>query len=316
MKRNTNIPLSIGMSGKYKIEIKRNNTIIKETDWFDNLITDYGISNAKEDIILRCVVGTGVTTPTVLDLKLEQQIAFIDQHPVISNSIENNKKATVYKFTFPKGSVIGNITEVGVSNWGSTDKIISRSLITDSNNIPTALTITDIDELSVYYKILMSVSFADSPVYVLNYNNTNYNVKIKRLFKHIPAVDSSYGYLGSFSGNYSFRSMVYGDYPLSNVNDNSNTPFPNANNTTNSVNYVSYGIIEQVIEKGSNFVIRKVILKNTEYNDARGIRYFPLISGDFYINYSSLYYFEFDPPLVKTNTQELSFTYKVSWGRD
>ena len=316
MKANKSTLLSIGMSGKYKIEIKRNNTIIKETDWFDNLITDYGISNAKEGEIERCEVGTGTTTPSILDLKLEQRIAFIDQNPTVSNSIENNKKATVYKFTFPKGSVIGNITEVGVSDWGNTNRIISRSLITDSNNVPTALTITDIDELSVYYKILMSVSFVDSPVYVLNYNNINYNVKIKRLFKRVPAVDSSYGRLGRLSANYQHMSMVYGDYPLSNVSDNSNTPFPNANNTTNSVYRVYYGIIVQVIEKGSNFVIMKVILKNTEYNDVRGIRYFPLINNDFYINNSSLYYFEFDPPLVKTNTQELSFTYKVSWGRD
>ena len=320
------IPLNIGLKGQYKIEIKRNNTIIKETDWFDNLITDYGISNAKEGEIERCEVGTGTTTPSILDLKLEQRIAFIDQHPTVSNSIENNKKATVYKFTFPKGSVIGNITEVGVRYYNSAS-LFSRSLITDSNNIPTALTITDIDELTVYYKILIKFPTEDTQPFTIVNNGVTHTVIGRRILK-TKAIPHYFANLTSVLNNNDTTSWVAtsSNFILS---DNPNGGYLFDKNNNDDYNYI-YGYSDEIklvdyldINPDLPELTTKIILNHTVCNWSDGIKYVAALNkmfNSFYVDGSngtwSLYYFEFDPPLVKTNEQELHITYKMTWGRE
>ena len=174
---------------------------------FDNLITDYGISKAGDTTYYPlgiCLVGTGTTTPTVNDINLDQYLNQTRETGDTVYSIENNKLAEVRKYTFTKGSVVGNITEVGVANgYGSitvsNQNLVSRTLITDSNNVPLALTVTSLDELTVYYKFLYSVSMNDTPVYVFTNNGVNHNVKLRRVCKHLPALNGNYGYFGGLS---------------------------------------------------------------------------------------------------------------------
>ena len=321
--------IHIDLKGQYKIEIKRNNTIIKETDWFDNLITDYGLLEYKRSLYssdFECHIGTGTATPSVSDTKLETHFKTSDTAGRSSLVEENKKAACIYKFTFPKGSVIGNITEVGVRYYNSAS-LFSRSLITDSNNIPTALTITDIDELTVYYKILIKFPTEDTQPFTIVNNGVTHTVIGRRVLKN-KAHPHYFADLTSVLNNNDSTSWVAtsSNFILS---DNPNGGYLFDKNNNDDYNYI-YGYSHEIklvdyldINPDLPELTTKIILNHTVCNWSDGIKYVAALNkmfNSFYVDGSngtwSLYYFEFDPPLVKTNEQELHITYKMTWGRE
>ena len=322
----------IGLKGQYKIEIKRNNTIIKETDWFDNLITDYGLLEYKKYRHIdsfECHIGTGTGTPSVSDTKLETRLKTSDTSNRSSLVEENKKAACIYEFTFPKGSVIGNITEVGVKYYyGSV--LFSRSLITDSNNVLTALTITDIDELTVYYKILIKFPTEDTQPFTIVNNGVTHTVIGRRILK-TKAIPHSWANLtsvlseGDGEGILGYSSNFILSDNLNNSNDRLFKPIDSYNYNYDYIHNSDNGVssVDQLtINPNLPELTSKIILKHAHCNWSTGIKYVAALNRMFKYfhpdgsNTGFLYYFEFDPPLVKTDEQELHITYKVTWGRE
>ena len=317
--------LHIDLKGQYKIEIKRNNTIIKETDWFDNLITDYGLLEYKRSLYssdFECHIGTGTATPSVSDTKLETHFKTSDTVGRSSLVEENKKAACIYKFTFPKGSVIGNITEVGVSYYDSAS-LFSRSLITDSNNIPTALTITDIDELTVYYKILIKFPTEDTQPFTIVNNGVTHTVIGRRVLKNRAHPGYSAN-LTSMVGQTDSRGMAVTDSTAI-LSDNPNGGYLFKGNFNYIYSYDSGIRLVDYLDINPDLpeLTTKIIVNHTVCNWSNGIKYVAALNkmfNSFYVDDGnstwSLYYFEFDPPLVKTDEQELHITYKMTWGRE
>ncbi len=315
------IPLNIGLKGQYKIEIKRNNTIIKETDWFDNLITDYGIkriyrtNNFLDSNLTHCLIGTGGTAPKVSDTSLS--VFFKKTSGSLNNSTTvGNNTNSIYRYVFPKGSVIGNITEVGCSD--GVNSLVSRSLITDSNNEVLPLEVTDQDELIVYYNFITKHSSADGNPFTLLFNGVNHTVTLRRINKNnASSLDSA---VNVFPKKVSSNILlgISGAYNKDKFNNTTNNPFVD--------------IEDEHIYIGSNVIVTNKSFTDNSYtatityprdilNFTSGVRYIALALEDFRnygsskFNMCSKYYFEFDPPLMKTRSEELQFTYKVTWSR-
>ena len=159
---------SIGFDGFYLIEVIQQDGTLKQGSGlntpFKNLLLDNFFKTVSPlgngDTISAepayCKVGTGSTPPSPVDTYLASQVARIGrsgQSYTYSNSIATGYwRQVATPFTFPVGSVVGNISEIGVSNYEDS-LLLSRSLIKDGLGNPTTITLTATDQLKVKYTL-------------------------------------------------------------------------------------------------------------------------------------------------------------------
>lgn len=156
------INIGAGISGEYRLVVtKPDGTVSTDTGWFKNLIVNQGLdrigNGGLNPIFNYCRVGTGNSTPAVTQTSLDAQIAA--SNAIGAATSNTNEGAPLYRTTlvntcvFPQGSVIGNITEVGIG-WATTGTtLFSRALILDNLGFPTSITLVAIDQLTVYYRV-------------------------------------------------------------------------------------------------------------------------------------------------------------------
>lgn len=170
----------IQFSGRYKLQVRRQGRLIRDTGWFDNLITDEGLESLglARDIGAYVMVGTGNAPPLVTDLTLQAQVASHQTNtaPNKSSSTGVETSGTRYGWTrltmpFAQGVVIGNIAEVGIG-WDSTH-VFSRSLV----NPP--ISIIAIDQLTVVYELRMYLPTSDVTGGPISIGGQNYNYTIR-----------------------------------------------------------------------------------------------------------------------------------------
>ena len=287
----------LGLSGQYRVEIKRNGIIIKETDWFDNLITNTGLDYLGSDrTVFKCKVGTGTSAPNVLDFSLSNELASVHLHidgvyssntaVQVTNSLEPNFITSyTYNCVFPQGAVVGNITEVGIGPV--TEGLFSRALITDSNNVPTSLTLLAIDQLTLYYKLTVApvISVTNGSV-TINSVVYNYTCQLTN-----PAA--------------AFNTPLFLDRP---------TVFTLANfKTASLVDLGSCGHTPLNYVNGSYTKGFKINCPIDVGNHADGIS----IMNVYFNNNGErgIFKYTFARPIIKTNTQVLTLDLTRSWGR-
>jgi hypothetical protein len=155
-----NKPKGFGLAGRYRMVVRdaQTHNIVRETDWFDNLIVDAGLNRigvSSVASIERAYIGTGTTTPAVGDTTLAAQSATSSvAAPATAASNSGSPDyitTTTYGYRFNAGTLNGNYTEVGVG-WTS-PSIFSRALILDGGGSPTTITVTSSQYLDVYYQI-------------------------------------------------------------------------------------------------------------------------------------------------------------------
>lgn len=176
-------------AGRFKCLVsKPGQAPYKETDWFDNLITNQGLdsignSNPYGPVDFRICpnigVGTGSTTPAVTDTTLD---AFLAAWPVYGQynpapSIVNSYVAgspayysSVMTYTYSVGAAAGNLTEIGTGYYTSGDttfKVFSRALIVDGGGSPTTLTILSDEILTVVYELRCYLDQTDNTYSIL-----------------------------------------------------------------------------------------------------------------------------------------------------
>ena len=303
----------IGMSGQYRIEVRRTGQIVKETDWFDNLITDNGLELiGKPDAAFSlsyCQVGNGTSIPAVNQTALDNKIgvSLISSYgsPITSNSgAPNYIGSRTYTYVFTQGAVVGNVSEVGISPV-ITGNLFSRALITNTNGDPTTLTLLAIDQLTIYYKINIQPTLT-SNISSVNISGVPYTYTIK------PIALSSFfhGSLYKFgftndSAQYStfFQTTGYTPASTSITNSSSGTAF------SSSPDISAYITGSRI----TNFTYTIPIATG---NYASGIIGIDLALG--YANGyqpNAKYNITFDAPIIKTNTQVLTLSASISWGR-
>lgn len=164
------INLSIKLAGEMRVVVNRPDGTIHDTGWFNNLILNQGldrIGSATNTVIGYAQVGTGTSTPVATQVGLDSPVAGSAQQTLPNGGITNSGNPTYnsnisWFFTFAQGAVVGNITEIGVG-WasGTGNTLFSRALILDNAGLPTSITVTSIDQLTVYYRLTITPPVTD-----------------------------------------------------------------------------------------------------------------------------------------------------------
>jgi len=160
--------LNSKMVGRYKIDVSsKNGETLKTSGWFNNLITNNGKDRygyyARNSLMSTCQVGTSNQTPAATDVSLITLLASTTSRTIVSQTTSTSPYSTsvVYQYTFPIGSVSGNIAEVGVG-WGVSSSLFSRALIVDGGGNPTTLTVLSDEQLTVTYELVLLLPTVDA----------------------------------------------------------------------------------------------------------------------------------------------------------
>lgn len=158
------------LKGIFSIEVIRGNGLI-ENYQAPNLVLDSGIAIAtanatgitSDSLLTNCVVGTGATPPAVTDTALVSQLGVSPNGVRQSGTYSYNSgtdeisAVTVMRYAFTLGSIVGNISEIGIRPSSQTN-LFSRALIVDGGGSPTTITVTASDQLIVNYTLTGTIS--------------------------------------------------------------------------------------------------------------------------------------------------------------
>jgi hypothetical protein len=323
---------TIRMSGKFKITVRRNGLPHLETDWFSNLVLNQGLdgigtanisSNIWSAPFNYCQLGTGTSTPVATQTQLDNQIAnapYSTSNGSISSPIAPNYSRTgTQNFIFAQGSVIGTVAEVGVGPV-ATGSLMARTLIVNGGGVPTPITLTAIDQVTVTYAVTFTVPTA--PVtggsVVLDgvtYGYTAYPHYITSSGGSNPAtfglpsgITTDWRWCGLSGSTSNFMSFYpAGTAVPSDVLTRSDIP------SAGALGY-SFGT-SCTYAPGSYTAVSTAVIQPAWANFAGGIQgirtffYMGLYWGGYY------YYYNFDTPIPKDNTKRLTLQFSQSWSR-
>ena len=157
---------NVKLGGKYKLVITKPDGSTTETGFMDNLVLNQGLDLYGEYGIscnlFYCQVGTGNTPVNASQTTLTTYLANVGggRNSYVNNGSPTWSNSTTNLYIFAQGAVVGNIAEIGVST-APTAGLFSRALIVDDSGNPTTITLTSIDQLTVYYVITQVSTLTD-----------------------------------------------------------------------------------------------------------------------------------------------------------
>lgn len=300
-----------GIQGLFQAVLRRYNADGTYTDkvgadWQENLITNFGMNGAYNNLLYQYVsVGTGSTAPAETDTALVARLATQQQsaQPTITSTTSSPYyNEYTYNFTFTTGAVVGNITELGL-HYSSTSytSLVTRALFKDGSGVPTSIPVTAEDQLIITYKIRIYLP-ENTTTNVFTVNGTDYTVTLR------PAQLSS--------------------------TRNSSTVL------SNGIGLTQIGGLSVTSYYGGSAVIGPITGTPTGTNgsDTVTVTRAAYVTGNFYADYTisfalasanrnqlqvwthstpcpSYWQWSVSPAITKTNTQTLSFTHRVTWAR-
>lgn len=296
---------NLGVQGFYKLTVSKDKEckeVVKESGWMPNLITNAGMNRIGDSKFVyghvdrEWHVGSGNTTPDYTDTALETPIASTsyDGYP---NARGTTGTYAYYRYVrqFDQGAAEGNIAEVGIGPDGG--DLFSRALVVDDQGNPTTITVLDNEFLTLSYELRINIpqsDFLSTVNFVVDGSNVSTDITMRAA-----GVDSdkywgerSYYYLGVCSqfraGNHTMGPISDRDLTGDVGDVTTNTYVENSHEITGSAHF---GLNEANYTGGVNYIF------------IRGAAGF----GSWKAN--------FDPPLDKDNTKELTFDFGVSWTR-
>lgn len=309
--------MQTGLTGEYNLVVTRPDGSTTETGWFKNLILDQGLDRIgiSGNVINYCQIGTGTTAPSFTQTSLQSYTAGCQNTSisVVNAGSPTYSSAHTIAYPFAQGAVVGNMAEIGVGWLATGNNLFSRALITDSGGNPTTITVTSIDQLTVYYKITFIPDLNIGTGQVILAGSTYDYVS------SLAYAGSVYSANGLFVG-YDFYSPGYGaGSPYAAAPASTTTLGPN---TTGLTNEQSFGVNGQFGPQGST----AAYINNTYYRDTTwfvpvgivnftggigGVRpVFGSYPGD-----TGYYKYIFTPAIPKDNTKTFSLTFRISWAR-
>jgi len=158
--------MSLNISGEYKLVVTSSNGDVKETEWIKNLILDQGLNRlgySAPSAMAYCHVGTGTTPPLYTQTSLAIRLAttaLSGSSSDVNLGAPTYATTKTYQYVFTTGSIVGDISEVGVG-WNTTTGLFSRMLVTNEG-IATPVTVGAQDQLVIFYKITVSPNLSDT----------------------------------------------------------------------------------------------------------------------------------------------------------
>lgn len=176
------IALNFGIEGYFNLVVRDSKTlkIKRETGFFKNIITDYGLNRLGSGGIFNgCSVGSGTSTPSATDTQLQSQIARTTTILAASTVMSSGAPyytARVYTYRFPEGAAAGNLSEVGINAATATPfQLWSRALIVDGSGNPTTITVFSNEVLDVVYECRVYAMESDVTGGPITLLGTQYN---------------------------------------------------------------------------------------------------------------------------------------------
>lgn len=297
----------IGISGAFHIQKFKGYQLTYDSGEFGNLITDNGVDYLGNSFayIKRMDLGSGNSAPAFSDVQLDALIvskAASDSSSNVLLTEDDGAGGTNYiqrwstSATFAEGEAAGNISEIGMGPSNSADPLFSRALIKDTNGDPTTITVLSDEILIVTYYLYFHKPSQDLFTGVVD----GYTITARAYRNHVIVEDYLNWPLSAYYKHQRFvldfatarpQAIIAHDAnPTSTSGASSATSFSNAA-------YVS-GTYERTF--------------TAFWAIDRGNMNIQTINIDAFI---LSYQFGFDPAIPKTADDELTFTFKLSWGR-
>lgn len=306
------LEIKVRLSGQYQCVLNEGTGREVRTPWFDNLVTNIGLDKLATTSVSPFTygsIGTGTTTPANSDTTLQ---SFTAQSTSITTDSQSNGGASAYvgqmqiHYTYAQGAVVGNMAEVGCG-WGTSGtNLFSRARILDGGGSPTTLTVTSLDQLTVYYKLTVSPVTSDITgsvtISAVSYSYTG------RLANAANFWGSPYACLSFASGSYA-PAGLYSSGP---ANTYPSTSTLGAITTTPSGTTTSGGSASSAAYTAGNYYLDNTLtLGPTQGNSAGGI-------GCVLLNFgpaAAAFQYSFSPVIPKDNTKTLTLVTRFSWSR-
>lgn len=286
-----------------KLEIRGADGQLKqETDWFDNLVLNQGLNMmATQSWFNACRVGTGNSTPSENQTGLDSLLATTTT--VVSEVNGGVAAAPYYKWTrktfrFSAGAAAGNISEVSVcgDNYPNITSW-NRALIKDANGNPLTKTVLPSETLDVIVEMRMHIDHADKTG-IIDFGGgvvRNYTMRPMGINSMKGNANHKHGLAFSIPTG-RFAACYTGGIGSITSEPSGKIGYTNASHTTHGYTQDSFK------------------LKCTSKFD-QGVATGSIESMSIQWPNACFYQLEFDSPITKTATHELSITTEISWGR-
>lgn len=310
---------SVKLGGQFRLVVSKDaecKQIVKDTDFFDNLITNTGMNrigevttNASQSIQAfhnlcgRFVVGAGSAEPQFTDTALQNPVAFASSNVGLVSESSNYERGW-YEITvrhqFGQGQAVGNLSEIGIQHTSASGPLWSRALILDRQGNPTTITVLPDDFLTCYYTLRIMIPKEDA-VFNIDVDYDEDGIVPTVVTGRPLAANSSepiggwglqtvvgFGSLQFFTGGLADPTALN---PLG-----SSAASPTSN----------FSIVPYVTNSFQRYVTSTLGLNqhNSQMLRTAGLT---ALMGCWQI--------EFDPPLQKNNTQIMQVTFGYSWAR-
>lgn len=302
---NLNIAQQVG--ARFKLVARKASTheITKESAWSDNLVLDSGLTQMLTGTWYNlCLVGSGASTPIASQTQLDSFIASTATVQVATTSGIQVAAEPYYHwirrtYRFGEGVAAGNLREVAIG-WAN-NACWNRALIRDELGNPTTLTIFSDEYLDVVVEIRNYLTRTSTGSF--NYLDKLGNVISTHTYTCKSFLVSSGTTLGpvSFMGFNTFSGAITDD-----VSATITGSIVSGIGTT-----ALAGTIVSPFKKQSKPVI-------TLTNGIGTLRSFTTRVMGVGVDASGTgcgYKWQIEPPIVKNNTTELTFTMSVTIGR-
>lgn len=315
-----------GMQGKYRFEVRREGRLRVQTDWQPNLILDQGrvrlmqssVASGPASFYGYCHVGTGTSAPSVSQTQLDARVQAIQVQGgnifLNSSGSPNYVRSATVSYSFAQGTVTGVISEVGVG-WAATGAtLFSRTLLVNGNGDPAPLTLTSMDQLTVYYSFSIVPNLAPlSGAVVLESNTYTYTVYNQGLgvsgyYFSSPSIASPW--FTCAEQTYGIQMYVGGPGSVRSADIVTSSGYLSG---TVSPTYGPSMVRNVSLNLTTFTMTTTLIIPPSACNVSGGIKALGLFNQVANSNFPSMYY-EFDTPVPKTNTKEFVVVYESQFG--
>lgn len=297
------IQIHNGLGARFKLQVKKaeTNKITNESAWSENIVLDSGLARMSAGHWFdRCCVGTGNSTPVASQVALDSFLASTTTKQKTESFVETATEPYHYgariTWRFGVGVAAGNISELGIG-WGN-NALWDRALVKDTNGNPTTITVLSdeyldvISEIRVYPKKSISGSFnllSKSGAVISTHN-----------FVGMPCIiAATVDPVAIALGRLTIKNGAMGN-SVSGIPSGSSIALVGDKSIVKSYpTQTSFKAVCTVGMTNGNGVHKSLMVE----------LYGPLLWVQ------PAYKFEIDPPISKTELQEMTYTITGSWGR-
>ena len=301
--------LNFNLAGYFNLVVRDGETleVTRQTGFFKNLITDYGLNRLGTDSILGgACVGTGTAPPQASDIALQSRIATtgqtINEDLIVGPNAEPYYSGRVRTWRFQTGVAAGNLTEVGVMAINSEPfPLWSRSLILDTSGNPVSITVLPTEILDVVYELRLYAMENDTGGGPITLFDTEYNWTMRSInVRQNASSIFDHGFTGAGASSLYWQAKNGDMVPKT-------TEKPSGADSANS-NVLG-------VEPYINNSLKRTFLLDFPISTGGSGLGIKTIWGQIAPNSSPAFQIGFDKVFPKNGTNSLALKFEVSWAR-